>query len=106
MAKSTITLLTMFLVLVSCQSVNTKLVCAQLKKHEIKPHQLCDISFKFNRCRCREFDFNTWKELADPVNYPVEHCEGIAGFYIDPDIAEDIRPQVRALSNLKGNLCD
>ena len=106
MIKSMTMLLMIFSVAISCRSLDRQIICGQIKKHEIKPHQLCDISFSKNRCRCREFDFNKWKELSEPTNYPLSYCEGIAGFFIDPDIALDIRPQVRALNNLKGNLCE
>lgn len=101
----TMMMLSMIFLVGSCRSVNTRLVCNQLRKHEIKPLQMCDISFKKNRCRCRDFDFNNWKELSEPVNYPIEHCEGVAGFFVDPDIGVEVRPNIRALANLKENLC-
>lgn len=88
----------------SCGTLQTKIVCAQLERHEIKPVKACDISFKFNRCRCRDFDFNKWEALSAPVDLPLEACEGISGFYLT-DAAVEIRPQIKALSNLKDNLC-
>lgn len=88
----------------SCRSFERQLICGQIQEHQIKPHELCDISFQFNRCRCREFDFNTWEALSEPENRPLEYCEGIAGFHVK-DIATDIRPNVKALDEIKNNLC-
>lgn len=125
-----ITILLTILCLSGCQSPNTRIVCAQIKEHEIKPIKSCDVSFKFNRCRCRCFNMNAWKEeplkscpefsevqesevrkvkkksgeLYEAVNYPVDHCEGISGFYLDK-IATEVRPNVKALDALKENLC-
>ncbi len=99
-----ITLLSMILCLSACQSFERRAICKQISAHQIKPHQACDVSFKHNRCRCREFDFNNWKALGPSTDYDILHCEGISGFYLD-DIANDIRPNVKALANIKGNLC-
>lgn len=106
MLKSMMMPLMMFLAVgaSSCGSIQRKIICNDIREHEIKPHQMCDISFSKNRCRCREFDFNSWTELSEPVNYPIEQCEGIGGFFLE-DIALDVRPQIRALHTIKGNLC-
>ncbi len=104
--------------LVSCRSVETKLVCAQIARHQIKPVQLCDVSFKYNRCRCRCFNFNSWDALpadkcsefnglisaGNAVDFPIEHCEGVAGFFLE-DAALNVRPNIKALDKIKNNLC-
>jgi hypothetical protein len=88
----------------SCQTVSQKLVCSQLRKHEIPTVKMCDISFKFNRCRCRDFDLNSWNPTGKAENLPIEACEGVVGFYLE-EAAVKIRPNVKALHRLKGNLC-
>ncbi len=127
MLKITTTLLMTFLV--SCQSsYSTKLTCSRINAHQVKPHPMGDISFKFNRCRQRCFDMNSWSDLPlktckefdgftpkkikredgttyEAVDFPLEACEGIAGFFLNPDIALDIRPNVKALHELKENIC-
>lgn len=114
MLRTTMMLLTI-LCLSGCRSVNTRLVCAQLETHKIKPVQACDVSFKFNRCRCRCFDFNSWEKLpwekcgvqeegSNAIDYELEKCEGISGFYLDV-AAVDIRPNIKAMHRLKENLC-
>lgn len=100
-----ITILLLMSSLTSCRSFERQVICQQIAEHQIKPVQLCDISFQFNRCRCRNFDFNSWTALDKPVDHPLEYCEGIAGFPLET-IASDIRPNVKALYTLKGNLCE
>jgi hypothetical protein len=98
----TILLLTTFLA--SCRSVQTQMVCNELRNQQIKPVEMCDISFKFNRCRCRMFDINSWNALSEAVDHPLNYCDGIAGFRLE-DIATEIRPKIKAMYRLKGNLC-
>jgi predicted alpha/beta superfamily hydrolase len=88
----------------SCQTVNQKVVCSQIRKHEIPVVKMCDISFKFNRCRCRNFDLNSWNAVGEAENLPLEQCEGVAGFFVE-DIAVKIRPNIKAMYRLKENLC-
>lgn len=69
---------------------------------KVKPRLSCDVSFQFNRCRCRCLDIQNiatvdpkecgldWKQ--DTMNFPIERCDGIAGFYLE-DIAKHIRPE-------------
>jgi hypothetical protein len=42
---------------------------------------------------------------AKAQDFPIEHCEGVAGFLIG-DIALEIRPRIKKLANLKANLCE
>lgn len=131
MLKLTIMLLTILWVS-GCRSMNTSIVCSQLKEHEIPPIKSCDISMRLNRCRCRCFDYNSWNELPlktckefrdvsreeirkvrrkktgefyEAVNYPADHCEGISGSFLDT-LATEVRPRVKALHQIKENLCD
>lgn len=101
-----------------CTSVNTRIVCAQIASHQIVPVMSCDISFKYDRCRCRCFDFNSWEALElnkcpefpgkivskAAIDYPIETCEGVVGFFLE-DAALKIRPEIKALHAIKGNLC-
>lgn len=94
-----------------------KIVCAQVKSYEMKPLVLCDVSFQFNRCRCRCFDPNTWQSLplnqckefegaqGDAIRYAINHCEGLVGFF-DVDIATEIKPKVNALNGVKKDYCE
>lgn len=63
--------------------------------HQIRPSVLCDISFEFKRCRCRLYDLENLKSLETPKDYPLNKCEGIAGFY-SKDIAIEILPKIKA----------
>lgn len=88
--KTMITLLTIFLV--SCPGP------------QIKPRLMCDISFQFNRCRCRCYDLEKLKETEPEKcgidsenkkwNEEIEFCEGISGFYLE-DIATHIIPKIK-----------
>jgi hypothetical protein len=118
MAKLTMMLSMIFLSLGvgSCGTVQQKLLCAQINEARIAPKRFCDISIKFNRCRCRCLDMDTWsslplKECADgfgsdetTINLELEACEGIGGFPL-PDIAEDIGPKMRLLSGIREDYC-
>jgi hypothetical protein len=115
----------------SCSIIQTKITCEQIALHQISLHRSCDISFDYDRCRCRCFDFNKWvdapfkscKEFQDvdpseirtvkrddgsryeAANFPKEYCNGVSGFFLE-DIATDIRPNVKALYQIKENLCE
>jgi len=73
--------------LISCQSP------------KINPKILCDISFQFDRCRCRCFDIMEIGVTDDircgegfaSGNYPLGTCEGFSGFILE-DWATDILP--------------
>lgn len=78
--KSTMLLLTIFLT--NC--VN----------HVIRPVQLCDVSFKFSRCRCRLYDLEKLQPKSDAQNFPMTYCEGIFGFRAG-DMATELIPKWR-----------
>ena len=98
----TIVLLTTFLV--SCRSIERRMICSELDNYQIKPIEMCDINIKFYRCRCRQFDFNSWEALSEPINHPLEYCDKLVGFNIN-DIAVEIKPKIKAMYRLKENLC-
>jgi len=53
----------------------------------------CDISFEFERCRCRDYNLNTMSPIAGTEeNWPLQACDGVAGFMLE-DIAIEIRPK-------------
>tara|TARA_R110002020_G_scaffold50233_5_gene142143 strand:- start:766 stop:1071 length:306 start_codon:yes stop_codon:yes gene_type:complete len=98
--------------IVSCTSVNTNLVCSQLRKSDIKAMPWYDVSFKKNRCRVRCFDIDSYKRVSDGMcgddfrsgNYPLEKCEGVGG-YKDKSWAREAKPKIKKRRNLFGNLC-
>lgn len=98
-------MLLMTFFLSGCRSFERKIICAQIRNHQVPTIEMCDISFKFNRCRCRLFNMNDWTAETEPTDYPLEYCENIAGFFLE-DIAKDVRPNVKALANLRENMCD
>jgi hypothetical protein len=70
---------------------------------KIKPRVSCDVSFQFDRCRCRCLSLKNDLQTVDPKlcgldwktdvkDFPIQSCEGIAGFYVE-DIAKHIRPE-------------
>lgn len=104
MAKIT-TLVLMIFFLSGCRSLERKLICAQLEQHKIRPHELCDISFSPTpRCRCRQFDFNSWEALGPAENFDLTYCQGVVGFRVS-DVTSDIKPNIKALYKIKENLC-
>jgi len=124
MKKLTMLLLMIFLSN-GCQTViEQKLICAQINKYKIELVPTCDISVEFDRCRCRCMNLNTFEPAKNlkmckwPKNFsgkvpdgfktysfPLEMCEGIAGQFVE-DVAVKIRPNVKALNEVKNNLCD
>ena len=72
----------------------------------IKPKILCDISFQFDRCRCRCFDLMKLK-TTDPMqckivserkswNLPLIECDEISGFN-SKVIAKKILPKLKKI---------
>lgn len=124
MLKIIIALLMTF-TLSSCRTTyEQKLVCSQIAKHQIPPTPLCDISFKFDRCRCRCFNYNSWsvapltkcerfRDLSgamslvdgeEVLDFELEYCDGIGGSFAQ-DQVNNIRSNVKALNLIKENLC-
>lgn len=112
-----ITMLLMpLLISAKCTRIDVGLTCAQIKSSKLKPMPLCDISFAKDRCRCRCFSFTDYREVDDENckwpddsiffsgDYEIETCEGIAGFFVE-EWAREVRPKIRRLDNLYGNLC-
>lgn len=110
--------------LISCK--NQKLICNEIRDNRIDNVVMYDVSFVFDRCRARCFDVNEWKTIdavkcpsmpaGEPVqtlingqyinsiDLPLEDCEGVAGFKIDP-IAREIRPKLKRLNEMYNALC-
>ena len=98
--------------LVSCK---TKIICSQVNSANIKPIPICDLSLQFNRCRCKCFDPNKWLPTDDIYcshngesfksgSYPIDYCEGIAGFFLE-DIATEVKPKIKKLAKIKSDNC-
>lgn len=103
--------------LISCTaSCKKKIICKEIKRAEIKPLVWCDISFSPEaRCRCRCFDMNRNKTVADNKcdtedleftsgNYPIQECNDIAG-PTKQDWATQVRPNLKRLNSIKDNNC-
>lgn len=129
----TIKLIMILLWMIFLTSCKSQIVCSQIKEAEIVPTPMCDISFQFNRCRCRCFDLNRWDSLplrycpdmrvelgfvdysdsfakekkfssTEAVNLPLNACEGLVGFNYK-HIASNIRPKVKQLNIIKEDNC-
>lgn len=78
MFKSTMMLMTIFLAVscASCKKFTVKIICKEIRSAELIALPFYDVSFKYNRCRGRCFDFNQWairplndcKDLSDDLN--------------------------------------
>ena len=107
--KKLIIALSIVLLSVSCR---TKIVCSEVRRATIDYLPFCDISFKFNRCRCRCFDINNYNTVDAVLcgedfiegDFALEYCDGIAGFYVE-DWATRVRPNVIRLSRIKKDYC-
>lgn len=99
-----LTILLLTISLASCRALERKMVCAELDKQKIKPVQMCDWNEKFDRCRCRTMDFNSWSALSEAENFPRSYCDKLAGFKLDV-VATEIKPKIKAVNRLKENLC-
>lgn len=112
MIKIMMMLLMPLLISSKCTRTDVKLTCAQVRSAKIKSLPYCDISFKKNRCRCRCFNLTSYKVVDDiqcgedfkTGNYELETCEGVGGFLVE-EWAKDVRPNIKKLQNLYGNLC-
>jgi hypothetical protein len=99
---------TIFLGATSCKR---KIICSEINSTDIKPLVSCDISFQFNRCRCRCFDLDQFQTVDDKFcsdfrsgDYPLEYCEGLSGFFIE-DMAINIKPNIIHLNEIKADNC-
>ena len=79
--------------IVSCKK---KLVCSEIENNLIPPLILSDISFQFNRCRIRCFDFNEWRELS------MDKCPQAYGYFKPSEELEAMNE--RELKNFKAEL--
>ena len=50
---------------------------------QIKPQERCSVSFKFNKCRCHEYDLMSAKRISEAYDRPLEYCEDLTGFHVD-----------------------
>jgi len=76
------------------------------KGPKIKPKIMCDVSFEFERCRCRCYDLMNIKTTSpercdvesneENWNLPIEYCDEITGFYAE-DLAKKIIPKARKI---------
>lgn len=114
----------MLLLMIFLTNCRTKIICSQIENSKFPPLLMYDISFKFERCRARCMDINTWTTLPlakcgvklddtelmaiiadNSINYALEKCEGVAGFSID-DVALTVRPTIKKLDQLRKDSCN
>lgn len=59
---------------------------------EIKPQEICTISFKFNKCRCHYIDDtpNGFKRLGESYDISLGACEGLLG--MRPETQKTVLP--------------
>lgn len=109
--------LLMTLLISGCQ---TKIICKEIKRSEIRPLPFCDMLFnkknpEKSRCRCRCMDLNIYETVEDNKcrdkhpqfksgNYPLEMCSQVAGAVIDEWVS-DIRPNIKRLNKIKRTYC-
>jgi len=121
--------------MISIVSCRTQIYCAQIESAKIKPLILKDINIKFNRCRARCFDFNTWDALPDnkcPDFPKTALIEGLTvygepvydkngkidkgvnfpieycdgiGGFSNVDMADEVKPKIKKLNSIKTDLC-
>lgn len=109
MLKNITILLTICLV-VSC--AGSKQICREVKKAEIKPQILCDLSLEDMTCTCSCYDLNKVISVEDAQcgslfksgKYEPARCDGIAGFYTEK-WAADIIPKLERQKNVKKQYC-
>lgn len=100
-----IVLLSIVFFLSACQSnVQQRLVCKQINDYKIPEGEFCDVDFINFGCFCRIFDMNTWEPKGEEYKREIEYCHGVAG-YKAAFIAENVRPNVKALDKVKRNFC-
>lgn len=98
----TIMILLLMICLISCNAP------------QIKPVVMCDISFQFNRCRCRCYNINELKTVnpkdcgldIDVPNWNrrLEACEGISGFFVE-DWGTEIIPKAKEIKRWHEDTC-
>lgn len=95
---------TLMISLVGCRSVERALVCNAVEDNYIGEMEICEYSHTFTQCRCKLIEFDTFRELTQMQDYPLSHCDGLAGFKVN-DWGKEIGPKLRALSRLKEERC-
>jgi len=106
----------MLLIMFLLSSCNTYKVCRRIEKAKFNAAPICDISFKFERCRCRCFSLSDYQILPDRQcdnaegefqsgNFPLKECEGISGFRVS-NWASDIQPKTKKLIQLRNSNCN
>jgi len=75
-----------------------------------------DISFQFNRCRLRCFEWYEWKQvplarcdgyeeaLGDVLDLDLNACENLIGFEAK-DMARHIAPRIKEVRSIKRDVC-
>lgn len=58
---------------------------------KIRPVERCTISFKFNKCRCMQYDLMIMERIGEAYDVPVAYCDDLTGFKFD-DFATIIKP--------------
>ena len=60
----------------------------------IDNQEVCEVSFKFNRCRCLWYNLNEMRATSEAVNYPIDYCNGFTGIR-STHLASEVIPKVK-----------
>ena len=99
-----LTIIALMTSLVGCRSVEKALICKFVDDNKIGVQQICEYSHTFSQCRCKQIDFDSFQELTRMETFPIEYCDGLAGFKVQ-EWGEEIGPKLRALSRMKEERC-
>jgi hypothetical protein len=89
----------------SCRSFERELICKEVAKYQVNENEVCVVSIKFNACLCADkFDINSWSQITDFRQEPLEYCDGIMG--VQKEFAlKEIQPKFKALQRLRESSC-
>lgn len=99
-----VTMMLLMISLVACRSFERALVCNEVEENKLGELLMCHYSVKFDKCKCKMMDLDNFAEITNLVEYPLDYCDGLAGFKVDT-WSEEIGPKLKALSRLKEERC-
>lgn len=104
MSKLTVALL--MILLAGCKSAERAFVCNAVDSYKLGVHEICESSIRFNYCRCKKINLDTWTELTPFVDEEdTSKCDGLTGF--KPNVwGKDLGLKFRALTRLKEERCN
>lgn len=86
----------------SCNTVVRKAMCKEITKYQVD--MVDSYVYRKGRCYSAPFNVNSWQDLQDYVEVPLENCDGIQGVKVTFGISE-IKPKFTALQRIRENAC-